>query len=107
LIIANNSGVSVLRNLSNDTFAQPVVTSWSIHLGGSLVHDFNGDGIPDIAVTDLTSRLLMIYFGSMDESFHVGPIAPTGASPVAITTMGSFIWIANYGSSQISVGTCA
>lgn len=49
------------------------------------VGDFNGDGIPDLAVTNLRSNNVTILLGNGDGTFTAAPVAPpTGNGPVAI-----------------------
>ena len=48
------------------------------------VGDFNGDGIPDIAVTDSANNNVTILLGKGDGTFTAPVRFPTGAKPVAL-----------------------
>jgi hypothetical protein len=65
----NNSGVSVLLGNGDGTF-QPAQTYLAgFHPSSIAVGDFNGDGIPDLAVTDAAGGTLSILLGKGDGSF--------------------------------------
>jgi hypothetical protein len=71
---AGKSGVNFL-NLSNPAAGS---SPYSVVVG-----DFNGDGIPDLAVPDATSNTITVYLGDGDGTFTAtaqGPIA-TGTGP--------------------------
>jgi hypothetical protein len=50
------------------------------------VGDFNGDGIPDIAVTNYASNTISVFLGNGDGSFQAGVTYATGTGPFAIAT---------------------
>jgi phospholipase C len=46
--------------------------------------DFNGDGIPDVAVVNYSSNTVSIFLGNGDGTFSAGSVIGTGMGPVAI-----------------------
>ena len=46
--------------------------------------DFNGDGNPDIAVTDMANNRVLILLGNGDGTFQTPVAYPTGSNPVAL-----------------------
>jgi hypothetical protein len=46
--------------------------------------DFNGDGIPDLAVTSTGSAAVTVMFGNGDGTFTAGPSTPVGNRPLPI-----------------------
>ncbi len=83
-------GFSFLRNEGEGRFAQPVVYSGSTRAAGIAVGDVNGDGRPDVIVSDgdglSFGNSLSLYFGSGNGNFGprqalslgTGTIAPIG-----------------------------
>lgn len=53
---------------------------------GVAIGDFNGDGIPDLAVTIQGSITVNIFSGVGDGTFQSGPVYPIGALPTSVTT---------------------
>ncbi|HKI31683.1 MAG TPA: VCBS repeat-containing protein [Gemmataceae bacterium] len=49
------------------------------------VGDFNGDGVPDLAVADLTGRTVSILLGKGDGNFGPARAFATGVNPDAVT----------------------
>jgi FG-GAP-like repeat/HYDIN/CFA65/VesB-like, Ig-like domain/FG-GAP repeat len=56
----------------------------SNYLGSVVVADFNGDGRPDLAVTNSQSTQISILLGSADGGFVAGGTYATGANPTAL-----------------------
>ena len=52
--------------------------------GSVVVADFNGDGRPDLAVTNSQNNLVSILLGSANGGFVAGGTYPTGANPTAL-----------------------
>ena len=48
------------------------------------IADFNGDGVPDLAVTDFQNNQLSILFGNGDGTFTPGDVYTTGTQPVQL-----------------------
>lgn len=111
------SSVSILRGLGtggvpNGTFAAPVVVSTISTSRGLLAHDWNGDGITDLAVTGSAVRMLFGNgtSGRGDGTFTLGATAyVVGSTPYHMAT-GDFdadgitdLAVANTGSNTVSV----
>ncbi len=73
-----NSGTSVLslQNPANPTIAQD---ESQIAVG-----DFNGDGIPDLAITTWATSTVAVWLGNGDGTFKAGNSYSTGPNPNAI-----------------------
>ncbi|GEM_PF-6353866 len=97
-------------NSTSKTFSQGAATSpLNVGPGPQMVKsgDFNGDGIPDLAVVD--SINLTIFLGKGDGTFQAPSNTATGLLPIAIA-VGDFnsddildLVVANYGDNSISV----
>ena len=107
LAVANETDgtISILKGNGDGTFTLPLtcgaipqpfpgcinlppVTSGTTTTAASpsalAVGDFNDDGIPDIAVTDVANDRVLILLGNGDGTF-LAPVAyPTGSNPVAL-----------------------
>ena len=72
--------VVVLKGKGDGTFERPV--RWELPSRGIaiLAADFNGDGIPDLAVAQ--DQRLLIALGAGDTTFRSTPLIPLGAEPV-------------------------
>ena len=71
--------------------ARQDVQTQAQHLTGLAVADFNGDGHPDLAVTDIYSNLLYIYLN--DGTGHFGAplvttVPPNGYAGLSYTVSG-------------------
>ena len=73
------------------------------------VGDFNGDGIPDLAVADYGQAKLTILLGNGDGTFTLKSSPSTGTEPYSVA-VGDFngdgipdLAVANYGSSTVSI----
>jgi hypothetical protein len=79
-------GVQVLLGNGDGTFTagSPYLVSSGLYPQGVAIGDFNGDGKPDIAVSDLLNQTVTILTGKGDGTFTVGtPVAtglPSGSS---------------------------
>jgi hypothetical protein len=75
---------SVLLGNGDGTFGQAL--TFSAAVGGAVaVGDFNGDGLPDLAVADLDSRGgVSVLLGSGAGTFGAGPTYPVGPQPAAV-----------------------
>ena len=78
--------ITILLGNGDGTFT----TKGSVATGGAFqvfaVGDFNGDGIPDLAVANTTANTVTILLGNGDGTFTASTAAasPTGTNPVAI-----------------------
>lgn len=81
-----DSGLSVSLGNGDGTFTQ--ASGSPIPLGQNLsaivASDFNGDGRPDLAVTDSVGNDVMILLGNGDGTFRTPTIIPVGNGPDAI-----------------------
>jgi len=83
---ANNS-VSVLLGNGDGSFqpATPVYTpASSVNLAGLAVADVNGDGIPDLVLSDHSANAVDILTGNGDGTFQGPTSYPTGAAPLGL-----------------------
>lgn len=81
LVITDPPYVSVMLGNGDGTF-QPAVNYSAGTLPGAItVADFNGDGIPDLAVTDTSVWILL---GNGDGTFQPAVSYPAGPYPIAI-----------------------
>lgn len=88
LVTANTTDgtISVLMNKADGTGAfQPAVTYTVGHLPYQVaIGDLNGDGIPDIAVTDYGDNTVTILYGPLNSQFGVVQSLPTCTNPYGI-----------------------
>ena len=116
LVVANFSGssVSVLLGNGDGTF-QPAVSysAAANNLGNNpysvAVGDFNGDGIPDLAVANEISNNVSVLLGNGDGTFQNAVNSAVGTNPQSVT-VGDFngdgfldLAVANSGSNSVSV----
>jgi hypothetical protein len=100
--------LSVLLGNGDGTFGPPA----DYPIGSSdylVVADFNGDGIPDIAVNNITLDSVVILQGQGNAVFQAGLNYAVGADPTALAA-GDFqnngkqsLAVAAYNSQQVSV----
>lgn len=99
-----NGTISVLLNHGaggNGTFAAAVSYNVGRLPYQAAIGDLNGDGYPDIAVTNYGANTVSILYGSASGTFTAGPTLPTGANPYGVI-IGDF---SNNGHPDIAV-TC-
>jgi hypothetical protein len=80
------SSVTLLLNQGNAT----LVNKSSFALGGSLsgvaVADFNGDGVPDLAIASPDLSSVTILPGRPDGTFQTPQVFPAGINPTSVVT---------------------
>jgi len=106
LVTANTGDgtVSVMLNngsSGNGTFASAATYSVGHDPFQVAIGDLNGDGIPDLAVTNNGDNTVSILYGAAGGTFTAGPTLTTGAQPYGVA-IGDF---SNTGRNDIAV-TC-
>jgi hypothetical protein len=106
--LTGNSVISVLLGNGDGTFGPPA----DYPVGNSdylVVADFNGDGIPDIAVNNILLDTILVLQGQGDGTFQPGLNYAVGSNPLAMTA-GDFqgngkqsLAVVAYGAGQITV----
>jgi len=72
LALLDPPSLQLYPGAANGTFGQPLSTS---ALGGvAAMADFNGDGIPDVAVAGSNPDQVQVFFGQKDGNFLAGPL---------------------------------
>ncbi len=74
-------GVSILFGNGGGSFQLPVHYSFGVKPSAIAVGDFNADGNPDLAVTDLASGTVSILLGSANGTFQAPSIVNVGSEP--------------------------
>jgi hypothetical protein len=82
-----NSSVSVLLGNGDGTFQ--AAANYAAGLGAASVGvgDFNGDGIPDLAVANYHSDDVSVLLGKGDSTFQAAVSYPVGPSPSFLSTV--------------------
>lgn len=83
---AGPGGVSVLLGIGDGTFQPPVFYPTGYGPEGVTVADFNGDGIPDLAVVNGSSDNVSVLLGNGDGTFSPASNFPTIGSGFSIAT---------------------
>ena len=79
--------ISVLLNngkAGNGTFATAATYTVGRLPYQAAIGDLNGDGYPDLAVTNYGANTVSILYGSKAGTFIAGPTLPTGAEPYGV-----------------------
>jgi hypothetical protein len=89
LAVANNGSgtgntVGVLLGNGDGTFQQQQTYTTGANPYGIVVGDFNGDGIPDLAVTNEGDDTVGVLLGNGNGTFQPQVTYPVGASPLGI-----------------------
>jgi sugar lactone lactonase YvrE len=89
-VSASNTGATALTILLGNGDGTFTSTTTSPTVGqypdGIAVGDFNGDGIPDLAVTSVDQSEVVILLGKGDGTFNAGPTLSTSGTPQWIAT---------------------
>jgi hypothetical protein len=84
----NSGGISVLIGNGDGTFAPAV--SYPAPIGSftnaGSIGDFNGDGVPDVAVTNYDGNDVSVFIGIGDGTFKAPVQYPASINPVGIVT---------------------
>jgi hypothetical protein len=85
---SNGNAVLTAANLGKGTanlsFTNPATPPTGSEPIGVATADFNGDGIPDIAITNASSDSVTVLLGKGDGTFTAAPSPSTGDRPIAI-----------------------
>ena len=87
-VLLNASNGSVLTGLGFDTIKFAGATTYQVgsHPSAVAIGDVNGDGKPDIVVTNASDDTVTILRGETDGTFELLRTDDTGLSPVAVAT---------------------
>ena len=109
IAIAGDLGVVVLLGHGDGTFDSPVVYAAHSNPSGLAIGDFNGDTIPDLAVSNAFSKDVSVLIGNGNGTFGAPTNYPAGQFPVAVA-VGDFnndtkadLAVANFGDNNITV----
>ncbi len=84
--------IAVFRGLGDGTFAAPVISQFTTtnllfaNLKGLGIADFNGDGAPDLVVTDIANSLVFILTGDKSGAFVVKTTLFNNGGPAEVFT---------------------
>src|SRR5262249_53721626 len=79
-----DNGVTVLLGNGDGTFQQPQEMSFGAIPSSIAVNDFNGDGVPDLAVANSASDSVSVLLGNGDGSFQPPMYFGTESFPISI-----------------------
>lgn len=86
----SNSGqvlLAILLGNGDGTFtATPTSPTVGLYPDSIAVGDFNGDGMPDLAVTSVDQNTVTILLGNGDGTFRSAPNLSTGSTPQSVAT---------------------
>jgi hypothetical protein len=84
---ADNAGLAILLGRGDGTFSDPTVYPAGSSDAGVAVGDFNGDGVPDVAVTadGAFDDGVRLFLGNGDGTFRAGQNASAGRGPYYLT----------------------
>ncbi len=104
-----STAVSVLLGNGDGTFAAPVAYDYAVDPVDVIVADFNGDGKPDVALTDQVTNNVRILLGNGDGTLNKFAQYAAGLSPEGMAA-GDFrgngttdLATANYESNDVSI----
>jgi hypothetical protein len=81
---ADNS-ISVLLGNGDGTFTATAVNPAAGSVPSSIaIGDFNGDGLPDLAIADFSANMVTVLLGNGDGAFTASESAATGIAPWSI-----------------------
>ena len=86
-----------------------VTGTFSTESGNLAVGDFNGDGIPDLAVLNILSNTVSVLLGNGDGTFQAQQTFPVGRSPSAVAVSDfngdgkQDLVVANYNDNTVSI----
>ena len=88
VLVSNNDGsLSVLLNTGGGVLGAPAVLTGVSGSQGSQIQigDFNGDGIPDVALVDFAGEAVDVLIGNGDGTFKPPALSHPPIHPVALT----------------------
>ncbi len=83
---AGTQTVAILLGTGTGTFTMAGSTPTGGQFGSVAIADFNGDGIPDVAVANTTANLITILLGKGDGTLTASPAAPSSTNSTTIAT---------------------
>jgi FG-GAP-like repeat/Bacterial Ig-like domain (group 3)/Putative Ig domain len=87
LVVKNSIDISILLGNGDGTFTPGVTLPMITQPARIAVGDFTGHGVPDIAVTSLSSNNVMIYPGNGDGTFGTAKAIAVGSGQFAIAAV--------------------
>lgn len=83
---ADTQTVTILLSTGTGTFTAAGSTPTGGQFGSVAIADFNGDGIPDVAVANTTANLITILLGKGDGTLAASSAAPSSTNSTTIAT---------------------
>ncbi len=91
LVMGNDDGASVLIGRGDGSFGPPTTyLTFGSLANAATAADFNGDGIPDIAVGNASQNTISILLGNGDGTFEIFPSVFQSGINVQALTVGDF-----------------
>lgn len=81
-----SQSITILLGNGKGTFTVGGTTTTNGTFQSLAIADFNGDGIPDVAVANTTANLITILLGKGDGTFTASPAAPSSTTSQIIAT---------------------